>query len=110
MDECEQALQDAVKGYLLREFGQDSVDFEDVPSDVGLLYTTVDDYNYREHDLQVSADTVNHSLHYYLDGARFHISQFASTASMWAFMDGIDFQTLYEIAMSYVRQYDPTIK
>ena len=109
MDEYEQALQDAVKSYLLREFGQDSVDFEDVPSDVGLLYTTVDDYNYREHDLQVSADTVNHRLHYYLDGALCHSTQLPSAASMWSFMDGIDFQTLYEIAMPYVRAFDPTI-
>lgn len=108
MDEYEQALRKAIIEYIQREYDESYEDIED-PYEVGLLYTTVDDYNYREHDLQIDADVVNHRLHYYLDGALIHSSQLASASSMWAFMSDIDFQTLYEIAMPYVISYDPTI-
>lgn len=104
-------LRQAIIGYLSWEFdcdGEEEIQDSD-PYNIPLLYTTVDNYNFVEHDLQLYADAMRHVVTVYLNNDLIHAETFADAESMAEFFNSIDdLNTLYSWAMDYVREYDPS--
>lgn len=83
-----------IEDFHIREYGDESTDFSDL-SNIGLVYTTLGDEG--EHEFQVTANLVDQSVSYSIDGEIVRTDIYASLADMiekdLSFLDFDYFQT-----------------
>lgn len=78
------------------------------PSDVGLLYTTFDEYDendeyVEEHDIQICADLCRLVYVVYVDAVKIHEETICEDDYDW-----LDFQSLYDYFVDIAREHLPT--
>lgn len=94
---------DFINDYLYSEFGhEDPLTPSDDLSDIGLMYTTIDETDDDYTELQVSVDLVNFEMNYYVDAELVHKDRYSGLAEMKAkVLAGLDFDELYSECISY---------
>ena len=71
-------------------------------SDIGLMFTTTDDYD----ELQVSVDLINHNMNYYVNGELIHQDHYNSLEALIDDeLSNLDFDWMYGDIMGYGRAY-----
>lgn len=100
--ELQKAL-DYINDYLYYEFGHEDEYGEDSDlSDIGLMYTTIDETDDDYTELQVSVDLVNFEMNYYVDAELVHRDRYSGLAEMnVTVLSGLEFDELYSECISY---------
>ncbi len=94
---------DFINDYRYYEFDdEDPLTPSDNLSDIGLMYTTIDETDDDYTELQVSVDLVNFEMNYYVDAELVHRDRYSGLAEMNAtVLSGLEFDELYSACISY---------
>ena len=107
--ELQEAI-DLINDYTLAEFDHIGITEGDNLEDVGLMYTTdenatADEPNYLI-ELQVSADLINKTINYYVNGDLRYQDKYSSYAELNKELEWLDFDSMYGSCLGYVTDQD----
>jgi hypothetical protein len=81
-----------INAFCEREYGSQA-DFTD-PHKVDIAYTTAEDEDGNEYEIQVTVDIVNRNMKYYIDG-KLHLTEtLGNGADMIMYFDNLDYNML----------------
>ena len=94
-----QHVLDVINEYLMDEFGIVVEDSEDL-TDIGLMYTTAGDDN--EYELQVSANILEPSVSYYIDGELVDKDDFFDAEALAEYLSAMNFDSYYSACVQHI--------
>lgn len=94
-----QHVLDVINEYLIDEFGV-VVEDSDGLTDIGLMYTTAGDNN--EYELQVSANILEPSVSYYIDGELVNKLDFFDAEALAEYISDMNFDSYYNACVNLI--------